>query len=74
VVDRVEVIYNEVAISVILKLNDATFRPFFIRLVEWATALPDKDVTGRTSRATVLYKFLTALFGKLKVCRTDMYL
>jgi U3 small nucleolar RNA-associated protein 10 len=66
-IDRLESIYNDVAITVILKLNDATFRPFFIRLTEWATSLPAKEVRGRTLRATVLYKFLTVLFGRLKV-------
>jgi U3 small nucleolar RNA-associated protein 10 len=66
-VDRVESIYNDFAISVILKLNDATFRPFFVRLVEWATSLSTKEVRGRALRATVLYKFLTVLFGRLKV-------
>jgi U3 small nucleolar RNA-associated protein 10 len=66
-IDRIESIYNDVAISVILKLNDATFRPFFVRLVEWVTLLPAKDIRGRALRATVLYKSLTVLFGRLKV-------
>jgi U3 small nucleolar RNA-associated protein 10 len=66
-VDRLESLYNDVAIAVILKLNDATFRPFFVRLIEWVTSLPTKEARGRALRATVLYKFLTALFGRLKV-------
>ncbi|KAK5128781.1 hypothetical protein LTR85_000114 [Meristemomyces frigidus] len=58
---------DRIALDVTLKLNDATFRPFFIRLVEWATAgLPKKDTKGRVLRATSLYSFAHGLFGQLK--------
>lgn len=56
-----------IALDMTLKLNDATFRPFFIRLVEWATAgLPKKDARGRVLRATSLYSFAHVLFEQLK--------
>jgi len=67
-IDNLEDIYNDVAITMIMKLNDVTFRPFFARLVEWATIFASKDKPGRILRATALYRFLTALFERLKVC------
>src|ERR1700761_6460986 len=51
-IDRLEDLYSDVAIAIVMKLNDATFRPFFVRLVEWATALSTKDAKGRSLRAT----------------------
>lgn len=58
---------NGVALDMTLKLNDATFRPFFIRLVEWAlNTLPKSDAEGRRLRATSLYSFALALFEQLK--------
>ncbi|KAH8658708.1 hypothetical protein BGZ60DRAFT_382858 [Tricladium varicosporioides] len=56
-----------VAIKMIYKLNDATFRPIFANLVEWAsTSLPKKDRTGRTLRLQSLYGFMAVFFGDLK--------
>ncbi|RMZ12004.1 hypothetical protein D0860_03125 [Hortaea werneckii] len=58
---------DKIALDVVMKLNDATFRPFFIRLVEWATSdLPKSDYLGRVSRATSLYSFANSLFEQLK--------
>jgi len=66
-VSRVEAIANDVAIKMIYKLNDSTFRPFFINLVEWATTgLPKKDATGRMLRLTTFYAFLSHFFETLK--------
>jgi U3 small nucleolar RNA-associated protein 10 len=65
-IEELENVYNDVAITMIMKLNDVTFRPFFARMVEWATSLPSKDKSGRILRATSLYRFLTALFERLK--------
>jgi U3 small nucleolar RNA-associated protein 10 len=67
-IDNLENVYSDVAITMIMKLNDVTFRPFFARLVEWTTALSSKDKSGKTLRATALYRFLTTLFERLKVC------
>lgn len=64
--DRLQYIYIEVALVMVMKINDATFRPFIVRLSEWATQLPKKDITGRMLRATSLFNFLALLFGKLK--------
>lgn len=45
----------EGVISMTLKLNDATFRPFFVRLVD------------RAGSSMTFYKFLAAFFDKFKV-------
>ncbi|KAK8201397.1 snoRNA-binding rRNA-processing protein utp10 [Zalaria obscura] len=58
---------NDIVLEAVLRLNDATFRPFFIRLIEWATSgLPKKDVSGRTHRSVSLFSFLSRFFEQLK--------
>jgi U3 small nucleolar RNA-associated protein 10 len=58
---------NEVAIKMIYKFNDATFRPIFSNLVEWAsTSLPKKDEVGRNLRLHSIYGFMAVFFDNLK--------
>ena len=58
---------DKTALDTTLKLSDATFRPFFTRLVEWATtSLPKKDEDGRVLRTMSLYSFSLTLFDQLK--------
>ncbi|KAK5201974.1 snoRNA-binding rRNA-processing protein utp10 [Cryomyces antarcticus] len=65
--ENLEALINEIAISMTLKLNDTAFRPFFVRLVEWASeGLPKKDKRGRVLRSTSLFVFLEAFFDRLK--------
>ncbi|KAL4808206.1 U3 small nucleolar RNA-associated protein 10 [Aspergillus unguis] len=65
--EGIEDLVNEVMIKMIYKLNDTTFRPIFIRLVEWATTgLPKKDTQGGQARLTTLYRFLQVFFGTLQ--------
>jgi U3 small nucleolar RNA-associated protein 10 len=47
----------EAVVAMTLKLNDATFRPFFVQLVEVSA-----------SSSITFYKFLAAFFDKFKVC------
>lgn len=55
-------------LDAIMRLNDATFRPFFTRLVSWAgEGLPKKDQTGRVLRLISVYGFLARFFESLKV-------
>ncbi|KAJ5087020.1 hypothetical protein NUU61_008327 [Penicillium alfredii] len=63
--DGAESALNDVTIKMIYKLNDSTFRPIFIKFVEWATA-SKKDEQGRLSRLTTFYKFLEVFFGTLQ--------
>ena len=69
--DEVEVVeqkVNEVAIKMIYKLNDASFRPLFIKTQEWASAAgTKKDRQGKMFRQTTWYTFLHAFFDTLKV-------
>lgn len=59
---------NALTLDAVMKLNDAVFRPFFVRLVQWATeGLPKKDSRGRVLRLTSLYGFLARFFEALKV-------
>ena len=65
--DEAEGALNDVTIKMIYKLNDSTFRPLFIKFVEWATnGAPKKDEQGRVSRLTTFYKFLQGFFGTLQ--------
>jgi U3 small nucleolar RNA-associated protein 10 len=59
---------DKIAMDVTLKLNDATFRPFFITLVEWATK-PSKDMGAANTmalRQISLYSFSLTLFNQLQ--------
>lgn len=67
-INEVESALNDVTIKMIYKLNDSTFRPLFLRFVEWATTgVPKKDEQAQMSRLTTFYKFLQVFFGTLKV-------
>lgn len=65
----VEDAVNETAISMVYKLNDATFRPMFSRMLEWTTCpTSKKDMKAMIHRQTSWYTFLLKFFGTLKVC------
>lgn len=67
VMSEIENEINEVAIKMIYKFNDATFRPIFADLVEWATAsLPKKDKLGKNLRLQSIYGFMAVFFNNLK--------
>lgn len=64
---EIETQVNEVAIKMIYKFNDATFRPILSNLVEWASAsLPKKDEVGRNLRLQSIYGFMAVFFDNLK--------
>lgn len=64
---EVEAEVNEVAIKMIYKFNDSTFRPMFSNLVDWASkSLPKKDKSGRILRLQSLYGFMIVFFDNLK--------
>ena len=64
-VEEVEDAVNQTAIEMIYKLNDTTFRPLYMKIMEWATEL--KDAKKRVQRRTTWWTFLQKLFGTLKV-------
>ncbi|EMR61509.1 putative u3 small nucleolar rna-associated protein 10 protein [Eutypa lata UCREL1] len=66
-INRIEELVNGVALKMIYKLNDAAFRPIFIRLMEWAsTGLSKKDAAGTTLRQLSVFSFLLSFFDALK--------
>ena len=68
-IELVEDIVNECAISMVCKLNDITFRPIFLRMLEWTTfPTSKKDMKATIYRQTTWYRFLIKFFGALKVC------
>jgi U3 small nucleolar RNA-associated protein 10 len=65
-ISEIETEINEVAIKMIYKFNDATFRPIFANLIEWASSLPKKDKAGRNMRLQSIYGFMAMFFDNLK--------
>ena len=64
---EIEAQVNEVAIKMIYKFNDATFRPIFSNLMEWASSsLPKKDIAGKNLRLQSIYGFMAVFFDNLK--------
>lgn len=71
-IEAVEGAVNEVAIKMIYKLNDASFRPVFVKLLDWATATSSKKSSqAKLYRQTTWYSFLHSFFDTLKVCTCD---
>ena len=64
----IEDIVNETAISMIYKLNDATFRLIFSRMSEWTVFPTSKDMKARVHRQITWYTFLLRFFSTFKVC------
>lgn len=66
-VEQVEDVVIDSAIAMVYKLNDATFRPLFSKILSWS-AFPDStDENARIYRQTAWYKFLLKFFDTLKV-------
>lgn len=71
-ISEIEGQVNEVALEMIYKFNDSTFRPIFSNLVEWASSsLPKKDKSGRNLRLQSVYGFMAVFFGNLKAIVTN---
>lgn len=66
--EQLEGMLIESVIAMVLKLSDATFRPFFVQLVDQEGPLPTK-----LERAITFYKFLAAFFDKFKVCILEIH-
>lgn len=63
--EEAEAAINDTAIAMIYKLNDASFRPIFQRIMEWATS-GRRDGQSRVYRQTSWYTFLHHFFKTLK--------
>ncbi|BGP27409.1 U3 small nucleolar RNA-associated protein 10 [Rhodotorula toruloides] len=54
-------------VQFILKLNEQTFRPLFLRTYDWAVIdLAEDSPEGLVARRTVLYKIVDRLLGQLR--------
>jgi len=64
---EIEADVHQVAIKMIYKFNDATFRPIFSNLIQWAaSSLPRKDKVGRNLRLQSIFGFMVVFFDTLK--------
>ncbi|KAG9246251.1 hypothetical protein BJ878DRAFT_298508 [Calycina marina] len=62
--DQIEAMVNVVAIKMIYKFNDSTFRPIFSSLLEWGASLTNKS--EREMRLQSIYGFMAVFFEDLK--------
>ncbi|KAK9457998.1 hypothetical protein V1511DRAFT_491437 [Dipodascopsis uninucleata] len=62
----------EVAMQIILKLNDKAFRPHFVKVVRWTF---EENITPnyRRNRQYIFYKFVERMFNTLKSIVTSYY-
>lgn len=60
--EQLELTLIDSVISMVLKLSDATFRPFFVQLVD-----QEGPLSSKPQQAVTFYKFLGAFFDKFKV-------
>lgn len=66
--DELEDLVNQSVIAMIYKLNDATFRPLFLRMLDWTmTPIPKNDNKASIHRQVTWYTFLLKFFDTLKV-------
>lgn len=70
-IDQIEELVNQVALKMIFKLNDATFRPLFSDLVDWSLSLWKEDPIGQMARLQSLYGFVFTFFENIKSAATN---
>ncbi|KAI9665265.1 MAG: snoRNA-binding rRNA-processing protein utp10 [Trizodia sp. TS-e1964] len=71
-IPEIESLTADAAIKMIYKLNDATFRPLFVDIVNWASkGISKKATTERISRLISLFNFLAVFFSSLKSIVTN---
>ena len=68
-IEEIEQIIFDTAIAMIYKLNDATFRPMFQKILRWSNLVGSDQDAQKVSmyRQTTLYSFLGIFFSNLKV-------
>ena len=55
------------AIAMIYKLSDISFRPMFLRILDWSVGMKDNDGTTKIHRKTTFYAFLAKFFDSFRV-------
>lgn len=71
-INEVEDAVNESVTAMVYKLNDATFRPLFSRMLEWATFSDSEDKSAIIYRQATWYNFLLKFFDTLKVSLSNI--
>ncbi|KAI5963834.1 UTP10 [Candida theae] len=73
-IGRIESSFHSCAISIVMKLNDKSFRPLFANLVRWATTGEGSTLEIKlTSRLLSFYRFFNKLQDQLKSIVTSYY-
>jgi U3 small nucleolar RNA-associated protein 10 len=72
VIEEVETSAITSFLELVVRLNEATFKPLFVRLYDWAavdlaTENVDADVGRLNERKAVLFRVMTGLLTKFKV-------
>ena len=57
----------------VLKLNEGTFRPLFLRLFDWAVVNLNNDTTGANSRKITLFRIVDRMLNQLKSIAVPYY-
>jgi len=70
-IEELELLIIDITLSVVMKMNDATFRPFFIQLVDWASFKQKKPSAAQVAKATTLFHLLQALLHRLRGLMTS---
>lgn len=73
-IDAIEANVYEKALKMIYKLNDASFRPIFIQMMEWTSLdLSKSDEAGLRARQYSVFGFLETFFDTLKSIVTNYF-
>lgn len=71
---RIETRTIKTGIQIVMKLNDKTFRPLFVRVVRWAIEGEGcSPALSEVARKTVFFRYLHKLFGNLKSIITGYF-
>jgi U3 small nucleolar RNA-associated protein 10 len=70
-VEELELLVIDITLSMVMKMNDATFRPFFIQLVDWASFKQTKPSATQIAKATTLFHLMQALLHRLRGLMTS---
>jgi U3 small nucleolar RNA-associated protein 10 len=71
--NRITNLINSTGVKIVMKLNDKTFRPLFIRMVRWAVESEIAYNSKATAKLVVFFKFVVKLLQSLKSIITNYY-
>lgn len=72
--NRIEMSLVKTGLHIVMKLNDKTFRPLFVRMVRWAIDGEDSSPElDSIQRRVIFFKFVSKMFGSLKSIVTSYF-